>query len=101
MCQSSKSQQKTISSPLHPFSRIHLFFGTSLACPEFYNKIKIMASFYIVLEITALIAVIIIPLAGPTKKKISPKTEISALAVNADGYLEHFKNSPEYHQPVQ
>ncbi|AYL94540.1 hypothetical protein [Mucilaginibacter celer] len=60
-----------------------------------------MDSFYIVLEITALIAVIIIPLAGPKKEKASPKTEMSALAVNADGYLENFKSSPEYQQPVE
>lgn len=60
-----------------------------------------MESFYIVLEITALIAVIIIPLAGPKKKKASPKTEMSMLAVNADGYLEHFKSNPEYHHTVE
>lgn len=60
-----------------------------------------MAAFYIILEITALIAVIIVSISGPKKKKESPKTEISGLAVNADGYLEHFKNSPEYHQPVE
>jgi hypothetical protein len=60
-----------------------------------------MAAFYIILKITALIALIIVSISGPKKKKASPKTEMSGLAVNADGYLEHFKNSPEYHQPVQ
>jgi hypothetical protein len=60
-----------------------------------------MESFYNILEITALIAVVIIPLAGPKKKKASPKTEISALAVNEDGYLEHFQITPEYHHTVE
>lgn len=60
-----------------------------------------MASFYILLKITALLAVIIVPITGPKRKKASPKTEMSGFAVNADGYLEHFKNSPEHHQPVQ
>ncbi|MDB5147279.1 MAG: hypothetical protein JWQ57_1299 [Mucilaginibacter sp.] len=60
-----------------------------------------MASFYILLKITALLAVIIVPMTGPKVKKASPKTEMSRLAVNPDGYLEHFKNSPEYHHPVQ
>ncbi|PWK78381.1 hypothetical protein LX99_02225 [Mucilaginibacter oryzae] len=57
-----------------------------------------MASFYNILEVIALIAVIIIPLAGPKKRKAPCKTELSTLAVNADGYLEHFNSSPEYHQ---
>jgi len=60
-----------------------------------------MAAFYIILKVTALIAVIIVSITGPKKKKASLKTEISGLAVNADGCLEHFKNSPEYHQPVE
>lgn len=60
-----------------------------------------MAAFYIILEITALIAFIIVLISGPKKKKTSPKTEMSGLAINADGYLKHFKNSPEYHQPVE
>ncbi|MFC0513972.1 hypothetical protein ACFFGT_07165 [Mucilaginibacter angelicae] len=69
--------------------------------PAFTIKLKAMASFYIILEITALLAVIILSITGPKKKKASPKTEMSGFAVNADGYLEHFKNSPEYHQPVE
>ncbi|WP_413667103.1 hypothetical protein ACEN9X_21570 [Mucilaginibacter sp. Mucisp86] len=60
-----------------------------------------MATFYIILKITALIAVIIVSITGPKKKKALTKKEMSKLAVNADGYLEHFENSPEYHQPVQ
>ncbi|QTE37725.1 hypothetical protein J3L18_01250 [Mucilaginibacter gossypii] len=60
-----------------------------------------MAAFYIILKVTSLIAVIIVSITGPKKKKASPKTEISGLAVNADGYLEHCKNSPEHHQPVE
>ena len=60
-----------------------------------------MEPFYNILEIIALIAVIIIPLAGPKKKKASPETEISALAVNADGYLEHFESHTQQHHPVQ
>lgn len=60
-----------------------------------------MAIFYIILKITTLLAVIILSVSGPKKKKAPPKTEMSGFAVNPDGYLEHFKTSPEYHQPVQ
>jgi hypothetical protein len=60
-----------------------------------------MATFYIILKITSLLAVIILSISGPKKKKALPKTEMSGLAVNPDGYLEYFKNNPEYHQPVQ
>jgi hypothetical protein len=93
--------QKINFQSIQPISRLYPHFGTNLVCHELYHQIKIMESFYIVLEITALIAVIIILLAGPKKKKASPKTEMSMLAVNADGYLEHFKSNPEYHQPVE
>ncbi len=60
-----------------------------------------MAIFYIIFKITSLLAVIILSVSGPKKKKALPKTEMSRLAVNSDGYLEHLKNNPEHHQPVQ
>ncbi|WP_162996831.1 hypothetical protein [Mucilaginibacter kameinonensis] len=60
-----------------------------------------MTTFYIILKITALLAVIIVSITGPKKKKVSPKTEMSGFAVNPNGYLEHFKKSPEYPQPVE
>lgn len=60
-----------------------------------------MATFYIILKITALLTFIILSIAGPKRKKATPKTEMSGLAVNANGYLEQLKNSPECHQPVQ
>nr|WP_183560402.1 hypothetical protein [Mucilaginibacter sp. SP1R1]MBB6149349.1 hypothetical protein [Mucilaginibacter sp. SP1R1] len=60
-----------------------------------------MASFYILLKVIALLAVIIIPLSGPKRKKAATETGMSKLAVNEGGYLEHFVGIPEDHHPVQ
>jgi hypothetical protein len=56
-----------------------------------------MTSFYIVLKIIALLAVVIIPFCGPKRKKAAPLTGISKLAVNEDGFLENFVDNPEDH----
>ncbi|MBB6112109.1 hypothetical protein SAMN05421821_11671 [Mucilaginibacter lappiensis] len=61
-----------------------------------------MASIYIVLKIVALLTVIIIPLAGPKRRKKSANmTEVGKFAVNEEGYLElYIGNSVDLH-PVQ
>jgi len=60
-----------------------------------------MASIYILLKIVALLAVIIIPLAGPKRKKSTYATGTSKFAVNEDGYLEHYTGNTVHHHPVQ
>lgn len=59
-----------------------------------------MAAFYIVLEVIAFIAVIVVPLSGPKRIKKQTSTAVSSLAVTEDGYLEQLTGSPAYHQPV-
>jgi hypothetical protein len=59
-----------------------------------------MTIFYIVLEVIALLAIIILPLFGPKKKKVPTQKGISGLAVNEGGYLEHFIANPTDHHPV-
>jgi hypothetical protein len=63
-----------------------------------------MATFYLVLEITALLGVIIFPIAGP---KVKAKTknkrpELSNLYVNENGYLEYAQrdDNKDQHLPV-
>ena len=51
-----------------------------------------MTTIYLVLEISALLLVIVLPLAGPKKKKnnkIAP-TELSEWAIDKDGSLQKF-----------
>lgn len=60
-----------------------------------------MTAFYIVLKISALLAILILPLFGPKKKKAKAHGGISKLAVNKNGYLEHFNNAPADRHLVQ
>ena len=55
-----------------------------------------MTTFYTVIEVLALLACIIIPLAGPrtTAKKKPAARELSDIAVNENGYLEHLHPVP-------
>ena len=59
-----------------------------------------MNTIYLILEITGLIAVIVIPMAGPKKKK-TPKTttvEISDWAIDENGRLESYiQAEPDHH----
>ncbi len=48
-----------------------------------------MTILYIILKVSALLAIIIIPLIGPKKKKRAVVKVLSSLAVNERGYLEH------------
>ena len=49
----------------------------------------------------ALLAVIIIPLAGPKRKKSVNTTGTSKFAVNEEGYLEPYTGNPVHPQAVQ
>ena len=60
-----------------------------------------MASVYIVLKIAALLAIIIIPLVGPKRKKPTYATGTGKFAVNEDGYLEHYTGNPVQVHHVQ
>lgn len=60
-----------------------------------------MTSFYIVLEVIAFIAVIVVPLAGPKRKKSIGPVNTSTLAVNGEGFLEPIQLVAEGHHPVQ
>ena len=64
-----------------------------------------MSTFYLILEISALLGVIIFPLAGPKKargpKKLKKhKPELSNLHVNENGYLEYIRNDKDPHHQV-
>jgi hypothetical protein len=59
-----------------------------------------MTSFYIVLKVIAFIAVIVVPLAGPKKKKKTVQPGIGNLAVNGEGYLEPIPAVQAAHHPV-
>jgi hypothetical protein len=59
-----------------------------------------MTALYILLKVIALLAVIIVPLIGPKKKKLPATTGISDIAVNEEGYLEHYTGKPGEHYPV-
>ena len=64
-----------------------------------------MSTFYLILEISALLGGIIFPLAGP-KKSAAPKKlkkqkqELSDLYVNENGYLEYIDNDKNRHHHV-
>jgi len=59
-----------------------------------------MTAFYIVLKVCALIAIIIIPLVGPKKKKVTPVKTLSNLSVRENGYLEYTASNSLNHHPV-
>ena len=62
-----------------------------------------MTTIYLVLEISALLLVIVLPLAGPKKKKnnkIAP-IEISEWAIDEDGSLQKFVKEEQAHHPVK
>jgi len=59
-----------------------------------------MNTIYLILEITGLIAVIVLPMAGPKKKKSQKTTtvEISDWAIDENGRLETYvKAEPDHH----
>jgi len=60
-----------------------------------------MTAFYIVLKVSALLAILVLPLFAPEKKKAKGPGGISKLAVNEDGDFEHFINAPADGHPVQ
>lgn len=61
-----------------------------------------MATFYLTLEIIALLGVILFPLAGPKKNKEIKKRaqELSNLFVNENGYLEYINDDKDHHHHV-
>lgn len=60
-----------------------------------------MATFYLILEISALLGVIIFPLAGQKKARMNhKKQELSDLYVNEKGYLEYVNDDKDHHLPV-
>jgi hypothetical protein len=59
-----------------------------------------MTATYVILKVGALLAIIIIPLIGPKKKKKIAPVKLSTISVNERGYLEHFKSSAMDHHPV-
>ena len=59
-----------------------------------------MTAFYIILKVSALLAIILFPLVGPIKKKIKSLDGLSRISVNESGYLEYFNNFPSGHHPV-
>jgi len=59
-----------------------------------------MTAFYMILKVTTLLAVIVIPLIGPKKKKVITVRSVSKLAVNENGYLENFAEKPVRHHHV-
>ena len=60
-----------------------------------------MTAFYIALKICALLAIIILPLFGPTKRKIPSPQGLSDLSVNENGFLEVYAADNIEHHPVQ
>lgn len=60
-----------------------------------------MATFYLTLEIIALLGVIVFPLAGPKKAKTKKRAqELSNLFVNENGYLEYINDDKDHHHEV-
>lgn len=62
-----------------------------------------MTIVYLVLEISALLMVIVLPLAGPKKKKtkkVAP-VEISDWAIDENGCLQNFVKAEPDHHPVR
>jgi hypothetical protein len=62
-----------------------------------------MTTLYLVLEVSALLLVIVLPLAGPKKKKITKTApaEISEWAIDENGDLQHFVKEEPDHHPVR
>jgi hypothetical protein len=59
-----------------------------------------MTAFYTILKIAALLAVVLLPLIGPKKKKIKRDSGLSRLAINERGFLEPFTGHPVERHPV-
>jgi hypothetical protein len=62
-----------------------------------------MTTIYLVLEISALLLAIVLPLAGPKKKKnkkVAP-IEFSEWAIGEDGSLQKFVKEEHDHHPVR
>jgi hypothetical protein len=63
-----------------------------------------MITFYTIIEVTILLAVIVLPLSGPRKKqkKLIKGTDkgLSNISVNENGYLEYSSNTPDDHHLV-
>lgn len=60
-----------------------------------------MSTFYLVFEICALLAVIIVPSFGPKHNKAKKDSnEKSDLYVNEDGLLEYWGSNKDDHHPV-
>jgi hypothetical protein len=59
-----------------------------------------MTLLFILLKIIGFLAIMIIPFVGPKRKKALNQNGISALAVDENGYLEHFSGKPENHHTV-
>ena len=56
-----------------------------------------MSTFYLILEITGLLGVIIFPLAGPKKARAKKRTqELSDLYVNENGYLQYIRDDKDH-----
>ena len=60
-----------------------------------------MTAFYLALKVCALLAIIILPLFGPKKKKTPSPQGLSDLSVNENGFLEVYTIDNTEHQPVQ
>jgi len=60
-----------------------------------------MTAFYIALKVCALLAIIILPLFGPKKKKTPSPQGLSDLSVNENGFLEAYMVDGIEHRPVQ
>ena len=64
-----------------------------------------MNTIYLILEISALILVIVIPLKGPRNKKNNKKAtiEISDWAINENGFLESRvkQDEPKHHHTIK
>lgn len=57
-----------------------------------------MATFYLILEITGLLGVIIFSLRGPKKARVKKHPqELSDLYVNEHGYLEYINDDKDHH----
>jgi hypothetical protein len=62
-----------------------------------------MTTIYLVLEISALLLVIVLPLAGPKKKKTQKVAlvEISNWAIDENGGLQNFVKAEPHHHPAK
>jgi hypothetical protein len=54
-----------------------------------------MTTIYILLKVAALLGVIILPLAGPERKKEKPLKGLSNICVNEGGFLEYLHKDAE------